>query len=124
MVRGKLTSDMLTHLSSDSPVQLYRTMQLMGGEKTFVLGASGHVAGVVNPPSKNRRSYWTNESRPENPDAWLENAEEHPGSWWPVWSEWLSRHKGGEREAPRAAGNVQYKAVEAAPGRYVKQRLH
>ena len=102
----------------------YRTVHLMSGDKTFVLGASGHVAGVVNPASKNRRSYWTNESHPENPEDWLENAKEHPGSWWPVWSEWLARYAGGTRKAPKSAGNVQYKPVESAPGRYVKQRLH
>ncbi|HEV7477441.1 MAG TPA: class I poly(R)-hydroxyalkanoic acid synthase [Burkholderiales bacterium] len=103
----------------------YRTIGLLGGtDKTFVLGASGHIAGVVNPPAKKRRSYWTGAPYPKDPNEWLDKAKEIPGSWWPVWSEWLSRHKGGEREAPRAAGNVQYKAVEAAPGRYVKQRLH
>jgi len=102
----------------------YRTVHLMPGDKTFVLGASGHVAGVVNPPSKNRRSYWTNETHPENPEDWFRNAAEHPGSWWTVWSEWLSKHSGGTRKAPKSAGNVQYKPVESAPGRYVKQRLH
>ena len=102
----------------------YRTVHLMHGEKTFVLGASGHVAGVVNPASKNRRSYWTNESHPENPQDWFEGAKEHPGSWWPVWSAWLAKHAGGTRKAPKSAGNVQYKPVESAPGRYVKQRLH
>jgi polyhydroxyalkanoate synthase len=99
----------------------YRTLHLMSGDKTFVLGASGHIAGVVNPASKNRRSYWTNESQPENPDMWLENAEEHPGSWWPMWSEWLVQHDGGRRKAPAATGNVKYKPIEPAPGRYVKQ---
>jgi polyhydroxyalkanoate synthase len=102
----------------------YRTVHLIQGEKTFVLGASGHVAGVVNPASKNRRSYWTNESLANDPESWLENAKEHPGSWWPAWSEWLSKYSGGTRKAPKAAGNVQYKSIESAPGRYVKQRLH
>jgi len=102
----------------------YRTLHLMQGEKTFVLGASGHVAGVVNPASKNRRSYWTNESHPENSEDWFESAKEHPGSWWPVWSEWLLKYSDGARKAPKSAGSVQYKAIEAAPGRYVKQRLH
>ena len=105
----------------------YRTLALLGGsDKTFVLGASGHIAGVVNPPAKNRRSYWEGgpASYPENPDAWLESAEEHRGSWWPKWTAWLSQHGGGKRKAPRAAGNVQYKPIEPAPGRYVKQRIH
>lgn len=103
----------------------YRTLHVMGGaDKTFMLGASGHIAGVVNPPAKKRRSYWTGATYPESPDAWLEAAEEHPGSWWPAWTDWLARHRGGERAAPSAPGNVQYRPVEAAPGRYVKQRYH
>jgi polyhydroxyalkanoate synthase subunit PhaC len=105
----------------------YRTLGLVGGSKTFVLGASGHIAGVVNPASKNRRSYWISEggdAYPEDPDAWLAAAAEHRGSWWLRWSEWLSRQSGGSSQAPRVAGNVQYRPIEAAPGRYVKQRIH
>jgi polyhydroxyalkanoate synthase len=104
----------------------YRTVHLMPGDKTFVLGASGHVAGVVNPASKNKRSFWFSEGNafPKNPEDWLEKAKEKPGSWWPVWSEWLAKYAGGTRKAPKSAGNVQYKPVESAPGRYVKQRLH
>jgi polyhydroxyalkanoate synthase len=103
----------------------YRTLGLLGSkDKTFVLGASGHVAGVVNPPAKKRRSYWTAQDYPSDPDEFLSSSKENPGSWWPVWSAWLSRHGGGEREAPSAPGNVQYRPIEAAPGRYVKQRIH
>ena len=107
----------------------YRTVNLLGGmDKTFVLGASGHIAGVVNPANKNKRSYWISgfqgNAFPIGPETWLEQAKEVPGSWWPTWTEWLSRHRGGEREAPRAAGSVQYPPVESAPGRYVKHRLH
>jgi len=103
----------------------YRTVGLLGGDdKTFVLGASGHIAGVVNPAAKNKRSYWTAGSLPEEPEDWFSHAKEKPGSWWPVWSEWLAKHQGGERAAPRATGNVQYKPVEPAPGSYVRQRLH
>ena len=103
----------------------YRTLQLIGGEsQTFVLGASGHVAGVVNPPAKNRRSHWTAERCPADPQEWLSQAEEHPGSWWPRWSEWLAAHGGGMRRAPAAPGNVQYRALGPAPGRYVRQRIH
>jgi polyhydroxyalkanoate synthase len=103
----------------------YRTLELVGGsDKTFLLGASGHIAGVINPAAKNRRSYWTGEPYPADPDAWLSNAQEQKGSWWPRWSEWLAQHGGGKRKAPRAPGNVQYRPIEAAPGRYVKQRIH
>jgi polyhydroxyalkanoate synthase len=102
----------------------YRTLQLLGGEdKTFVLGASGHVAGVVNPATKNRRSYWIGTPHPETPDEWLAAAEERKGSWWPVWDEWLARHSGGKRRAPAKPGSVQYRVIEAAPGRYVRQRI-
>jgi polyhydroxyalkanoate synthase len=103
----------------------YRTLGLLGGEdKTFVLGASGHIAGVVNPPAKKRRSFWTAERYPEDPEGFLENAKETRGSWWPVWTGWLERHAQGRRTAPAALGNVQYRPLEAAPGRYVKQRIH
>jgi polyhydroxyalkanoate synthase subunit PhaC len=103
----------------------YRTVGLLGGkDKTFVLGASGHIAGVVNPAAKNKRSHWVGEPNPADPEEWFSSAQEKQGSWWPAWTGWLARHQGGSREAPRAAGNVQYPPVEAAPGRYVKQRLH
>ncbi|HEX4928784.1 MAG TPA: alpha/beta fold hydrolase, partial [Burkholderiales bacterium] len=102
----------------------YRTLSLLGGEdKQFVLGASGHVAGVVNPASKNRRSYWTGTPYPGNPDEWLAGAEECKGSWWPAWDHWLARHAGGKRRAPAKTGSVQYPVIEAAPGRYVRQRI-
>ena len=103
----------------------YRTLGLVGSaDKTFVLGASGHVAGVVNPPAKNRRSYWTAQGLPADPAAWEAVAREHRGSWWPLWLEWLGGHGGGRRKAPTAPGNVQHRPIEAAPGRYVKQRIH
>ena len=103
----------------------YRTVGLLGGDdKTFVLGASGHIAGVVNPASKNRRSYWASTACPSDPDDWLGQAQEKKGSWWPVWSQWLARHGAGTRAAPSEPGNVQYRPIEAAPGRYVKQRIH
>jgi polyhydroxyalkanoate synthase subunit PhaC len=103
----------------------YRTLELIGGEdKTFILGASGHIAGVVNPPASKRRSYFAGSPFPREPDAWLSSAQETKGSWWPVWSDWLARHAGGTRPAPSSPGNVQYAAIEAAPGRYVKERIH
>ena len=100
----------------------YRTTQLIGGDKRFVLGASGHVAGVVNPASRNRRSYWTGASLGADSDAWLSGAAENPGSWWTDWSGWLGRHGGG-RVKPRARlGNVKFKPGERAPGSYAKHR--
>jgi len=102
----------------------YRTLSLLGGEKTFVLGASGHIAGIVNPPAKKRRGYWVGEPYPDDPDAWLKDAREERGSWWPFWSEWLGRHAGGARPAPAAPGSARYKPIEPAPGRYVKQKAN
>jgi polyhydroxyalkanoate synthase len=103
----------------------YRTLGLLGGEgQTFVLGASGHIAGVVNPPAKKRRSFWTADLYPKDPEGFLQNAKETRGSWWPLWTAWLERHAKGRRAAPAALGNVQYRPLEAAPGRYVKRRIH
>jgi polyhydroxyalkanoate synthase len=102
----------------------YRTLNLVGGDKTFVLGASGHIAGIVNPLSKNRRSYWLGAHYPEEPEAWLEKAKEHPGSWWGRWADWLAQHRGGMRKAPKDVGTKKYPPIEPAPGRYVKDRLH
>jgi polyhydroxyalkanoate synthase len=97
----------------------YRTTALVGGDATFVLAASGHIAGVINPPVPPRRNHWTNDLLTEDADAWLERAESAPGSWWPHWHAWLARHAGSERRAPRAAGNRRYPALGPAPGRYV-----
>jgi len=104
----------------------YSSVGLLGGDTRFVLGASGHIAGVVNPPAKKKRSYWAGAAGgfPADAEAWLEQATEHPGSWWPVWAEWLAAHKGGERKAKKALGNKQHKAIEPAPGRYVKEKFN
>ena len=103
----------------------YRTLGLLGGgDKTFVLGASGHIAGVVNPADKNRRSHWISTSYDKAPDEWLSGAKEQKGSWWPLWREWLARHAGGERKARAKPGSARYRPIEAAPGRYVKQRIN
>jgi polyhydroxyalkanoate synthase len=102
----------------------YQSLNLLGGEKRFVLGASGHIAGVVNPASGNKRSYWTSNTFPADADAWLEQASEERGSWWPTWSRWLEEFKGGQREAPAQAGNAQYPVIEPAPGRYVRQKAN
>ena len=103
----------------------YRTLNLLGGnEKQFVLGASGHIAGVVNPAAKKRRSHWTGTPYPADPEQWFSKATEHQGSWWPLWSQWLGRHGGGSRKAPAKAGGAKYQSIEPAPGRYVKHRIH
>ncbi|MFO1109367.1 MAG: class I poly(R)-hydroxyalkanoic acid synthase [Bradyrhizobium sp.] len=98
----------------------YLTKDLMGTEPRFVLAASGHVAGVINPPAKNRRSHWINDDVSGDADAWLDKAQEHPGSWWGDWDAWLKRHSTGTVAAPAEPGNATYRVVEPAPGRYVK----
>ncbi len=100
----------------------YRSLAHLGGDKEFVLGASGHVAGVINPASKAKRGYWSGGPYPRDAEAWLAGAAETQGSWWPRWSAWLAARRGPMHPAPRAAGNAQYPGIEAAPGRYVKQK--
>ncbi|MCC6210364.1 MAG: alpha/beta fold hydrolase [Burkholderiales bacterium] len=102
----------------------YRSLELLGGEKTFVLGASGHIAGVINPPAGGRRSFWTSEDHPASPDDWLGRAKEERGSWWPLWWQWLERFKGGACASPARTGSAQYPAIEPAPGRYVRQKAN
>ena len=101
----------------------YQTTQLLNGEARFVLGASGHIAGVINPASKNRRSYWTNTQVPASAEDWLVGATEHRGSWWGDWDAWLARFAGGDVPAPARLGSTKYRPVEDAPGRYVKHRV-
>jgi polyhydroxyalkanoate synthase len=100
----------------------YRSVPLFKGKRTFVLGASGHIAGVINPPAKGKRSHWTHDTLPASADAWFEGATEHPGSWWPVWSGWLKPLGGKLVAAPKTSGSTNFKAIEPAPGRYVKAK--
>ena len=101
----------------------YRTTQLVGGKSQFVLGASGHIAGVINPASKNKRSYWAGGGQGDDADAWLASAAETPGSWWNHWIKWLAPKTGKAVSARRTLGSRKYKAIEPAPGRYVKVRV-
>jgi polyhydroxyalkanoate synthase len=93
--------------------------RLLGGETTFVLGASGHIAGVINPPAKKKRNYWIEGVPADDPEPWLEGARSVPGSWWPHWYEWLAPYAGERVAAPAEPGNAKYKVIEPAPGRYV-----
>ena len=101
----------------------YASTPLFKGKRKFVLGASGHIAGVINPPAKGKRSHWTNDKLPATPEAWFEGATEHAGSWWPAWSAWLKPNSGKLVAAPKAPGNRQFRAIEPAPGRYVKVKV-
>ena len=101
----------------------YLGRRLLSSDSTFVLGASGHIAGVVNPAAKNKRSYWTNDTAVATSNEWLETAAEQKGSWWPHWIDWLKQRSGKEISARTRLGNRQYKQMEAAPGSYVKEKL-
>jgi polyhydroxyalkanoate synthase len=104
----------------------YASTQLLSGPTTFVLGASGHIAGVINPPEKKKRSFWIAEgdegALPEFATQWMEAAQEQPGSWWPVWADWLAGHAGEQVPSPKAPGNRRHTPIEAAPGRYVLRK--
>jgi polyhydroxyalkanoate synthase len=102
----------------------YASTQLLPGDKRFVLGASGHIAGVINPPAAGKRSYWVGNSDtfPSRPEQWFAQTTEHAGSWWPDWSQWLATQAGKQRKARSALGNTKYVPIEAAPGSYVKVR--
>jgi len=103
----------------------YASTQLLKGKKRFVMGASGHIAGVINPPAKKKRSHWIRDDGklPKSHEEWLAGATEHPGSWWTDWSQWLASHAGKQIAAPKTYGRgTQFKAMEPAPGRYVKAK--
>jgi len=99
----------------------YEGTQLMKGKARFVLSGSGHIAGMVNPPSANKYGYWTNDKLPDTPDAWFAGATQNEGSWWTNWREWIAPYLG--REVPaRVPGKGKLKVLEAAPGTYARIR--
>lgn len=102
----------------------YISSQLLTGDVRFVLGASGHIAGVINPVSKNRRSYWLNQDSDNSVESghWFEGAQEFPGSWWSDYSDWLASHSGKKIDAPAQLGAPNHPVIESAPGSYVKVR--
>jgi poly[(R)-3-hydroxyalkanoate] polymerase subunit PhaC len=95
--------------------------RLFGGPVTYVLAGSGHIAGVINPPGdKVKYQYWTNDKRAATLEAWFESAEEHPGSWWPHYAEWLAQYSGAK--VPARTPGARLGVIEDAPGSYVKAK--
>jgi polyhydroxyalkanoate synthase len=122
---GCLTMPAYVYASRDDHIvpwrSAYRTTALLGGRSTFVLGASGHIAGVINPPEKKRRNFWTNARLSDEPGDWLARAEATAGSWWPHWSAWIAGHGGPLRKASREAGSATHRSLGRAPGTYVAE---
>ena len=102
----------------------YASTQHFPGRKRFVMGASGHIAGVINPASKGKRSHWIGPANkfPADVNEWIDSAQEFKGSWWTDWSDWLGAQAGKQVAAPKSYGSRKYKVIEAAPGSYVKAR--
>ncbi len=100
----------------------YKATQIYKGPKRFVLSASGHIAGVINPPDANKYCYWTNPKTPADADAFFEGAKQHDGSWWPDWQKWVKKYAGGEVDA-RVPGDGKLEPIEDAPGSYVNVRI-
>ncbi|MBE0483807.1 MAG: class I poly(R)-hydroxyalkanoic acid synthase [Bacterioplanes sp.] len=101
----------------------YKGVKTLGGKNRFVLGGSGHIAGIVNPPEANKYGYWTNETLPADADDWFKGAENHEGSWWIDWQSWVLQQGGMESVPVRTPGDGKLAIIEDAPGKYVKQRI-
>ncbi len=105
-----------------APLQsVFRVGRYMGGETRLVVGGSGHIAGVINPPQARKYQYWTNDAKTETLEDWLKGATEHAGSWWPDWFDWIAARSGGKIPAP-SPGSGKLAAIEDAPGSYVRVR--
>ena len=100
----------------------YKGARLLSGPVKFVLGGSGHIAGIVNPPAANKYGYWTFDDLPEASDEWQSKAAWHEGSWWTDWEEWIAARNGPERVPARVPGEGGLAAIEDAPGSYARVR--
>ncbi|MCG8504136.1 MAG: class I poly(R)-hydroxyalkanoic acid synthase [Sphingomonadales bacterium] len=102
------------------PNSVFKMLSTFSGPMKYVLAGSGHIAGVVNPPAAKKYQYWTNSKKASTLSKWIAGAEEHPGSWWPDWHNWLKRKSGKKAPAREPGAHKKYPAIEDAPGRYVK----
>jgi polyhydroxyalkanoate synthase len=123
---GKITVPAYIYASHDDHIvpwkSAYESTHILKGKNRFVLGASGHIAGVINPPAKNKRHYFENNKLAKTADEWLAAAKDIKGSWWPNYAKWLEQFGGKKIKASKTFGNAQYKKLEAAPGKYVKEK--
>ena len=97
----------------------YRTTQILGGEVTYILSTAGHIQSLINPPASSKRKFYTNPDNPTSAAEWQQGAEEHAGSWWPYWVEWLRQLHDGDIESPTEFGSADHPEIVAAPGTYV-----
>ena len=125
---GKITVPSYIYASHDDHIvpwkSAYQSTHILKGKNRFVLGASGHIAGVINPPAKNKRHYFENNKLAKTADEWLAAAKEIKGSWWPNYALWLEQFGGKKIQARKTFGNARYKKLEAAPGKYVKEKVN
>lgn len=102
---------------------VFKSTKLFGGPVRFIIAGSGHIAGVINPPSAHKYQYWTGPDKAETVESWRAKAKEHQGSWWPDWDAWLSKLS-GRKIAARLPGDGKLKVLGDAPGTYVKVKAH
>ena len=125
---GKITVPSYIYASHDDHIvpwkSAYQSTQVLKGKNRFVLGASGHIAGVINPPVKNKRHYFENNKLAKTADEWFAAAKDIKGSWWPNYALWLEQFGGKKIQASKTFGNARYKKLEAAPGKYVKEKVN
>jgi polyhydroxyalkanoate synthase len=124
---GKIAVPAYVYASHDDHIvpwkSAYESTHILKGKNRFVLGASGHIAGVINPPAKNKRHYFENNKLAKTADEWLSSAKDIKGSWWPNYAKWLEQFGGKKIKASKTFGNTRYKKLEAAPGKYVKEKV-
>ena len=123
---GKIKCPAYVYASQDDHIvpwqSAYASTHILKGKNRFVLGASGHIAGVINPPAKNKRYYFENNKIAPTAQEWLEGAKHITGSWWPNYTKWLEQFGGEQKPVSNTFGNSKYKKMEAAPGVYVKEK--